>query len=66
MNDTSVQFVCIDCNCTVFSWTEVRERCAVCQWIHDQPDLTKEEIAEIRVLTATPILGEDDGYEPSD
>jgi len=52
------EFECIDCHCHVFSWSiyDSNERCAVCTWINDQPNLTEKEIAEIRVLTATPIL----------
>jgi hypothetical protein len=56
MNDTAIQFECIDCGVMVFAWGRVRERCAVCTWIHDTPDLTEEQIKEIRTLTATPIL----------
>jgi hypothetical protein len=51
------EFDCIDCNAHVYTWTDdTRERCAVCTWIHNLPDLTQAEIDEIRVLTATPIL----------
>jgi hypothetical protein len=52
------EFECLDCHCTVYSWdfNLLRQRCAVCTWIKEQPNLTKEQIAEIRVLTATPIL----------
>jgi hypothetical protein len=56
------EFDCIDCNVHVYSWAgRVADRCAVCQWIHDQPNLTKEEVEEIRVLTITPILEKEDG-----
>jgi hypothetical protein len=55
------EFDCIDCHTHVYSWdNNNRERCAVCTWIHDQPNLTKEQITEIRILTATPILDKDD------
>ena len=51
------EFDCIDCNSHVYTWSDdTRERCAVCTWIHNLPDLTQAEIDEIRVLTATPIL----------
>jgi hypothetical protein len=51
------EFDCIDCNCHVYTWSDdTRERCAVCTWIHNIPDMTPEHEAEIRVLTATPIL----------
>lgn len=49
------EFDCIDCNAHVFAYTGAQQRCLVCQWIHDRPDLTEKEIAEIRVITATPI-----------
>jgi hypothetical protein len=51
------EFDCIDCHAHVYSWADrVGKRCAVCQWIHDMPYLTEEQIAEIRLMTATPIL----------
>jgi hypothetical protein len=57
MNDPiAIQFQCMDCGCMVFAWGRVRDRCAVCTWIHDTPNLTMEQIKEIRTLTATPIL----------
>jgi hypothetical protein len=50
------EFVCIDCQVTVYSWLgHSGDRCAVCKWIHDQPNLTQKEIDEIRLLTNTPI-----------
>jgi hypothetical protein len=56
------EFDCIDCNVHVYAWaTSNRKRCMVCQWIYDTPNLTKEQIAEIRVMTATPILEKEDG-----
>jgi len=56
------EFDCIDCHCTVYTWIDdTRERCAVCQWIKDQPNLTKEEIVEIRIITATPIREKNNG-----
>jgi hypothetical protein len=56
-------FNCIDCNIHVYAWGRPKNivRCAVCQWIHDQPNLTQDEIDEIRVMTGTPILEKDDG-----
>jgi hypothetical protein len=55
------EFDCIDCHCHVYSWMDdPRDRCAVCTWIYMQPDLTKKEIAEIRLITATPILEKND------
>ena len=51
------EFDCIDCHAHVYSWADrIGNRCAVCQWIHDMPYLTEKEIAEIRLITATPIL----------
>jgi hypothetical protein len=50
------EFVCIDCHVTVYAWLGSNcKRCAVCQWIHDMPNLTQKEIDEIRILTNTPI-----------
>jgi len=62
-------FTCIDCNCIVYSYpivrpgfvSYIRDRCSVCQWIHDIPNITKEQEAEIRLMTATPILEKEDG-----
>lgn len=54
------EFVCIDCHTTVYSWGGIDDRCAVCQWIYLQSNLTEEEIKEIRIMTATPILEDDD------
>jgi hypothetical protein len=56
------EFYCIDCHGKIFSWADdlLQQRCAVCKWIYDQPNLTKEEIAEIRILTCTPILEKED------
>jgi hypothetical protein len=60
--DNHREFECLDCHCIVLVWMGnlLCQRCAVCTWIHDQPNLTKEQIAEIRVLTATPILEKND------
>jgi len=58
----SIKFICIDCKSTVYSWcldavdieqVLVRERCAVCTWIHSMSDLTPEQVQEIRTMTAT-------------
>jgi hypothetical protein len=55
------EFDCIDCHCHVYTWMDdPRDRCAVCTWIYMQPNLTKSEIAEIRLITATPILEKND------
>jgi Zn-finger protein len=71
--DHHEEFECEDCHCRVFRWPLIPkpesgikhsafngDRCAVCQWIHDQPNLTEKEIAEIRLITATPILEKND------
>jgi hypothetical protein len=67
--DHHEEFECEDCNCLVLRWplmpklgTVIKpsafrgNRCYVCQWIRDQPNLTEKEIEEIRVVTDTPIL----------
>jgi hypothetical protein len=51
------EFDCIDCHVHVYTWADDEaERCLVCTWIHSMPDLTPEEEAEIRLMTATPIM----------
>jgi hypothetical protein len=51
------EFDCEDCNCHVYTWADDgATRCLVCTWIRSMPDLTEDEIAEIRVMTATPIM----------
>jgi hypothetical protein len=55
------EFDCIDCHVHVYAWMgSNKTRCAVCQWIHDQPNLTQDEIDEIRIMTGTPILEEEE------
>jgi hypothetical protein len=59
------EFDCIDCNAHVYTWADDNAvRCLVCTWIHSMPNITPEEEAEIRVMTATPILQKyrDDSY----
>lgn len=53
----NIEFECIDCGSHVFAWGSPiqRLRCAVCQWIFTQPNLTPEQIDEIRVITNTPV-----------
>jgi hypothetical protein len=55
-NMEAVEFDCVDCNVHVYSWGGNTTRCATCQFIHNRPDLTEKEIAEIRIITHTPIL----------
>jgi hypothetical protein len=51
------EFDCTDCGVHVYSWVgRTSDRCMVCQWIRNRPELTKEEINEIRFLTATPLF----------
>jgi hypothetical protein len=59
--DQHREYDCLDCHIHVFSWSYnlLEQRCSVCKWIHDKPELTKEQIAEIRLLTHTPILEEE-------
>jgi hypothetical protein len=60
------EFDCEDCGCHVYSWADDDAvTCLVCTWIRSMPDLTQAEIAEIRMMTATPVKvkwrGGDDG-----
>jgi bisphosphoglycerate-dependent phosphoglycerate mutase len=49
------EFDCEDCGCHVYIWADDKAtRCLVCTWIKSIPDLTEAEIAEIRMMTATP------------
>jgi|GEM_PF-6727117 hypothetical protein len=51
------EFDCAVCHCHVYTWADdTRNTCAVCSWIKQMPGITPEEEAEIRVITATPIL----------
>jgi hypothetical protein len=53
----ATEFDCIDCNVHVYSWAgRINDRCMVCQWIYDQPELTQKEIDEIRFMTGTPLF----------
>jgi hypothetical protein len=56
------EFTCIVCNALVYYYGENNppQRCMVCQWIHNQPELTQDQIDEIRIMTATPILDKED------
>lgn len=67
MSDTHYkEFICDTCHCHVFTWSDDnRTKCAVCYWIATLDDITPEQEAEIRVMTATPILNKyrDDSYQ---
>jgi hypothetical protein len=50
------EFDCEDCGVHVYSWCDDEATCClVCAWIRSMPDLTEAEIAEIRIMTATPV-----------
>jgi hypothetical protein len=59
------EFDCEDCGVHVYTWGDDKATtCLVCTWIRSMPDLTEGEIAEIRLMTATPVkvkgLGDSD------
>ena len=56
------EFDCKVCHVHVYTWADdTRELCAVCTWISNIEDITPEQEAEIRLLTCTPILENDNG-----
>jgi hypothetical protein len=51
------EFDCLDCGVHVYSWADDEaECCLVCTWIRSIPDITPDQEAEIRLMTATPKM----------
>jgi hypothetical protein len=60
-NDGFKEFDCDTCHVHVYTWpNDDRTKCAVCLWISNLKDITPEQEAEIRMITATPILEKND------
>lgn len=60
------EFDCDTCHAHVYTWADDnRTKCAVCWWISSLKNITPEEEAEIRIMTATPILDKyrDDAFQ---